>query len=317
MDRQVHRLDDFSPMQKVQIVSIIDKRKVLRLLSDATEVAKSFPRLIELELLPDESITIVGDTHGDIDMLKKIIGQFLPDSFNQRGERLLFLGDYVDRNEHDIENINYLLKLMAEVPSRLMMLRGNHEEHYCNLNYGFYDNLVNAGLDEYYSMYEGVFRLLPVACVIRNLHVFCCHGMVPELRGAVMLAEIANVPRASRSEEWDPITTQLLWNDPSQEEAEFSEPSIRGIGIEMGKRDLDDFLKANGLKLVIRSHQAFPEGFKLLLGGKVLSIFSTPNYGMAQNDATIARLHGDGRVDILKAGIDDKEFSIVETMKLS
>jgi diadenosine tetraphosphatase ApaH/serine/threonine PP2A family protein phosphatase len=284
------------------------------LLSDAVKMAEKYHRLVEVRLPLDGCMTIVGDTHGDIDTVLKIERQFFHDPDDDQQGMLLFLGDYVDRNEHDIENINHLLELSLMNPTSVILLRGNHEEYFVNVQYGFHENLKMQGLEDFYAKYEAIFKQLPLACHVQELNVFCCHGMTPV--PSIPIDTINGLTRIAKMEDFDPITEQLLWNDPLANDGDASMPSPRGAGYHVGKRDLVEFLITNDIKLVIRSHQAFPEGYRFFFDRKVLSIFSRPNYGPFLNDATIARLHGDGRIDILKASVADEKFSKIDTLKL-
>ena len=70
-------------------------------------------------------VTIIGDLHGQFydlyGMLKKL---YSPDNEN---EKLLFLGDYVDRGAYGPEIILMLFALKLKFPDRITLLRGNHE----------------------------------------------------------------------------------------------------------------------------------------------------------------------------------------------
>jgi len=293
---------------------MMNKEKLVGLLKEASGIAGGFPRVAELKLSSDQCLTVVGDTHGDIDAVKKIEHQFFRDQASTDDDGLLFLGDYVDRDERDIENINHVLELLVKYPAKVILLRGNHEEYFTNADYGFLDNLAMHGMADYYRLYEDVFKRLPLACFLQDIAIFCCHGMTPVQ--SITFTEINKVKIIARRDNFDPITEQLLWNDPQMNSEDISRPNRRGIGREVGKKDLDEFMAVNGIKLIIRSHQSFPEGYRFFFGRKVLSIFSQPNYSGGLNDATIARVHGDGRVDVLQASAADEAFSIVDTLKL-
>ena len=78
-------------------------------------------------------VTIVGDVHGQfydlIELFK--VGGYVPDT------NYLFLGDYVDRGAFSVETITLLVILKLRFPSRITLLRGNHETRQTTQTYGF------------------------------------------------------------------------------------------------------------------------------------------------------------------------------------
>ncbi len=70
-----------------------------------------------------ERIFIVGDVHGCLDMLRRLMDKidWRPDEDN-----LIFLGDYIDRGIDSKGVIDYILELKKE-SSRVQCLLGNHE----------------------------------------------------------------------------------------------------------------------------------------------------------------------------------------------
>lgn len=66
---------------------------------------------------PDEPLCVIGDVHGCIFQLEKLLSSV------PQGYRIILVGDYVDRGEHSAE----VLRLVS-ARSDLTCLKGNHEE---------------------------------------------------------------------------------------------------------------------------------------------------------------------------------------------
>lgn len=70
--------------------------------------------------------------------------------------------------------------------------------------------------------------------------------------------------------------TDLLWSDPVKQTGRH--PSKRGISIGFGPDVTARFLKENNLELLVRSHEMKEEGYEIEADGKVITVFSAPNY---------------------------------------
>ena len=66
-------------------------------------------------------IIAIGDMHGCLFTLNKLIDQIEPEA----GEQLVFLGDMIDRGERSKEVIDYLIRLSSKYSCHFLM--GNHE----------------------------------------------------------------------------------------------------------------------------------------------------------------------------------------------
>jgi len=68
----------------------------------------------------------------------------------------------------------------------------------------------------------------------------------------------------------------MLWSDPQWPRGRS--PSKRGVGVGFGPDVTNNFLETNNLSMVIRSHEMKDEGFEVEHDGKLITIFSAPNY---------------------------------------
>jgi len=65
----------------------------------------------------------IGDIHGHFDKLTRLLDQVTPTP----EDRLVFLGDYIDRGPASKGVVDYLMELSREFPLTVF-LRGNHEQ---------------------------------------------------------------------------------------------------------------------------------------------------------------------------------------------
>ncbi len=102
-----------------------------------------------------EKIFIVGDIHGCLDMLKRLIDKI---EWNSANDRLIFIGDYIDRGEDSKSVVDFILQL-KESSSLIQCLIGNHEQMFLDYLSGVdsQSSLLNGGLSTLKS-YEEVRR---------------------------------------------------------------------------------------------------------------------------------------------------------------
>ncbi len=67
---------------------------------------------------------VIGDIHGCLDELRYLV-EGLP---LESGDRLVFLGDYVDRGPNSKGVLTYILELQKKEDLELICLKGNHED---------------------------------------------------------------------------------------------------------------------------------------------------------------------------------------------
>ncbi len=236
------------------------------MLQQVQHILRKESRLI---VLPKNPLLFVGDTHGDWEATQILLNRYWDSPVI-----FVFLGDYVDRGPFQIENMNLLLELKIKSPDRIIILRGNHETPSINRYYGFYDE-VQRRLKETIEQYWKIFAQLPLAAINRDYRVFAVHGGIAE--NMEYIEKIIELPREKEPE--NPITFQLLWNDPKETLKGFA-PSMRGGQARNFGRDAAiEFMTRNNLDLIVRGHEVFPHGFHEFFDGRIMSLFSCRNYG--------------------------------------
>ena len=73
---------------------------------------------------------VVGDIHGCLAELSYLTEQ-LP---LEHGDRLVFLGDYIDRGPHSMGVVSYLLELPKQANVEAVFLKGNHEDMFLTIS---------------------------------------------------------------------------------------------------------------------------------------------------------------------------------------
>ena len=113
-------------------------------------------------------IIVIGDIHGQLFDMLQVFTKICP--ISQSDMNYLFLGDFVDRGYHSLETFAYLATLKIMYPTRIFLLRGNHETRAVNSFYGFYKNCIEVyGNPAIWELSNLVFDLLPLAAPFSNL----------------------------------------------------------------------------------------------------------------------------------------------------
>ncbi|MFX1255134.1 MAG: metallophosphoesterase [Promethearchaeota archaeon] len=257
-----------------------------QLLEEPLDILKKEPVLLSLE---SHQSFIIGDTHGDIKSTLKVIELTLD---REKNQQVVFLGDYIDRSEEDIENLHLVLEFKRQFPNRVFLLRGNHEAPEINKRYGFQNNLASNGLKPLTQQYIEIMGELPLAAQIGR--TFLVHGGIAE-----NLASLDNIRMLKKSiSPEDDLTIQLLWNDPDESIEGFEENIFRGSEIRLfGSKAFESFMTTNNLEYMIRAHVPYPKGYAWFFNEKLLSIFTCKEY--YGKPRIIAETNGDSKPVVL------------------
>ncbi|XP_028073172.1 serine/threonine-protein phosphatase 5-like isoform X5 [Camellia sinensis] len=248
----------------------LHKRYAFQIVLQIREMLGALPSLVDINIPDGKHFTVCGDVHGQFyDLLNIFELNGLPSEDNP----YLFNGDFVDRGSFSVEVILTLFAFKCMSPSAIYLSRGNHESKSMNKIYGF-EGEVRSKLNEtFVELFAEVFCCLPLAHVI-NEKVFVVHGGLFSVDG-VKLSNIKAIDRFCEPPE-EGLMCELLWSDPQPQPGRG--PSKRGVGLSFGADVTKRFLQENNLDLVVRSHEVKDEGYEIEHDGKLITVFSAPNY---------------------------------------
>ncbi len=251
------------------------------------------------ELKIPQNVVIIGDIHGDINSLFHILENidfemFLANSKN----KLIFMGDYVDRGSQSIAVLYMICYLKQKYPNSVILMRGNHEapsefpfsSH--DLPFKFVERYGEKGRLIYNEKILPFFRLLILSTLIRS-QVLIVHGGLPT-RCIGGMTDIKNSIATADKNIHNGWMEEILWNDPRQHIQNHREwePSRRGIGRHFGINISKGWLRLTKTKMIIRGHEPC-RGYKIDHDGMIVTIFSCkeayPNFEAAYLSITASQ----------------------------
>lgn len=231
-----------------------------------------------MEIHDLQNLVVISDLHGDSHSFFRILGeinyeQFLANPMN----KLVFLGDYVDRGSDSIGVMYSVCHLKHAYPDSVVLMRGNHESpsefpfssH--DLPYRVEERFGASGKAAYAKLLS-MFKLLTLATIVRQ-KLLLVHGGLPTEDPAIDTFR-ESIAAAQENHIRSRVLEELLWNDPRQVDSVPGwEPSRRGIGRHFGSSISRKWLQASGAKVVVRGHEPC-QGFRIDHDGMVLTLFS-------------------------------------------
>ena len=259
----------------------ISSRVMIKLCELAKPIIYSESNILEITA----PINVFGDIHGQFsDMIHFLEMTGLPPD-----NKLLFMGDYVDRGQNSIEVCALLFAMKIMFPNSVYILRGNHECPDVNILYGLYNECEMRFGSEAKMVFNKINEVLcglPL-CAVINEKIFCVHGGIsPHLK---TLDDIRKINRFGKIPD-SGLMCDLMWSDPSPT-AENWAVNNRGVSCTYNAVSIIKFLKNNKLQLICRAHQLVSDGYKFFANNKLITIFSAPNYcGNCGNDGAVMKI---------------------------
>ncbi len=261
-----------------------------------------------LEVYDLEHLVIISDLHGDSKSLFRILSeinykQFLSKELN----KLVFLGDYIDRGSDSLSIIYSVCYLKSTYPDSVIVMRGNHEApaefpfYPHDFPYEVEDRFGNRWREIYKDILS-MFRLLTLATMVKH-KLLLVHGGLPTQESAAKNFR-ESIAFAHESQVRNSVLEEILWNDPRQiDENKGQERSRRGLGRYFGPNVTRTWLQATGTKAVIRGHEPC-QGFRLDHDNMIMTLFSCA--GLYPNSAAAYLMINATKLDTIN---DAKELS--------
>jgi protein phosphatase len=262
-----------------------------------------------LEVCELENMVIISDLHGDSKSLFRILSEinykrFLSNELN----KLVFLGDYIDRGSDSLSVIYSVCYLKSTYPDSVVVMRGNHE---APAEFPFSPHDFPYALEDRFGKYWraiyketlSMFRVLTLATVVRQ-KLLLVHGGLPTKEAAAGNFR-ESIAYAHESQVRNSVLEEILWNDPRQiDENKGHDMSRRGLGRYFGPNVTRRWLKATGTKAVIRGHEPC-QGFRLDHDNMLMTLFSCTD--VYPNSAAAYLMLSSAKLDTIK---DAKDLSV-------
>lgn len=222
-----------------------------------------------------ENLVIVSDIHGDLGSLCKILDEVNFEVFlANKNNKIIFLGDYIDRGSNSVTVLYTICKLKQTFPQSVILMRGNHEavkefpfpSH--DLPQRINEYFGNNESDRIHSLVSAFFRLLTVMTIIENQLLIVHGGLPTHVNGSI---DETYFPSCTNNTAL--LLEDILWNDPRTLEDKEWEPSRRPFGKHFGIHITQKWLKLTQTKALVRGHEPC-NGYRIDHDGLILTLFS-------------------------------------------
>jgi len=241
------------------------------------KIFRERPNIMDLGAISNNfsDILIVGDVHGDLVSLLKILDPFLIEKIDS----VLFLGDYVDRGKYSLHTLLFLIILGICWPNRICLLRGNHEDVKLNQSFGFSQQLMRKYPSEFIPLSEmltEIYHHFSLVAITPNKTIGMHAGVPVSTQSKSEIEKIKKPHNQIRqSSTAFKAFMEIRWNDPIEEITRKSgNRSYHGF-FYYTPEHVENFLEVFGGVRIVKSHETKRGGFEYMFGGRLIHIFSS------------------------------------------
>lgn len=219
-----------------------------------------------------DNLVVVGDIHGDLESLYKILDEVNFETFlANKNNKMIFLGDYIDRGSNPVAVLYTICMLKQTFQDSVILMRGNHEasEEFPFKSHDLPEKIIEYfGTDKMYSLVLAFFRLLTVMVLVED-KLLLVHGGLP----AHVSEPINEMCYPTNANNTLLLLEDMLWNDPRMLESTTWEKSRRHYGKHFGMAITQKWLEITRTKALVRGHEPC-NGYRVDHDGMILTLFS-------------------------------------------
>jgi hypothetical protein len=228
--------------------------------------------LFKVELKTTDKIIIIGDLHGSFHTFLRILCRLhrydildLETFTLNKGYKIIFLGDVLDRGEYGLDIINVIVRLIIINNLNEMNViynRGNHESFRTFNNYGGTQEFKkkfqnNEKYNKFLIGYIKLLNILPSAVLLsiknetENKFIWCSHGGFPRTLLNEKLDKTKDIILFNNND-----TSDIRWSDFGLiSKEEYIDNDRGGDTIIYSNNGTNKFLQNNNINFIIRAHQ--------------------------------------------------------------
>jgi hypothetical protein len=246
----------------------------------------------------DKRLVIIGDTHCDYNSLAALFDKLSLSAYDYfDNATFIFLGDYLDRGNILFEYLMLLVGFKKLLGNRCIFLKGNHELIEYNEVLGELESMVHpadtcptlnsyCGTNkEFLAKFADYFANLPYYILLKTTKGtdLLVHGGIP--RDAIMEKctishDTGEMLVAGDDRIRGIALDNMIWADPRSDRFKLQGGGSR---FEFGYEQFDQFVIANKIDRIFRSHEPVQNGVEAFYNNRLYTVFSN---GGAKNPVT-------------------------------
>ena len=237
----------------------------------------------------DKRLVIVGDTHCDLNSLAALFDKLSLSAYDYFDKAtFIFLGDYLDRGNILFEYLMLLVGFKKLLGDRCIFMKGNHELIKYDEVSEKLESMVRpadtcptlnsyCGSDkEFLKKFADYFANLPYYILLKTTKGtdLLVHGGIPRdviMDKCTISHDTGEMLVAGDDRIREMALDNMIWADPRPDRFKLQGGSSR---FEFGSEQFDQFVTANKIDRIFRSHEPVQNGVEAFFGNRLYTVFS-------------------------------------------